>query len=117
MNIRVTVGCGVLIFVGLVAGAWAQRPVNASPDPTLRAFEFRSIGPAIMMGRVDDIAGSEKDPMIIYAAFATGPTVLSRCQINSSLALKEYSVVGYQYKILVILNSWMVSVSRRQSGH
>ncbi len=35
---------------------------NQSTDPLLRGFEFRSIGPATMMGRVDDIAGSEKDP-------------------------------------------------------
>src|SRR5438309_10167205 len=47
-------------------------PPNASTDPVLRAFQFRSIGPATMMGRVDDIAGSEKDPMIIYIGFATG---------------------------------------------
>jgi photosystem II stability/assembly factor-like uncharacterized protein len=38
----------------------------------LRGFEFRSIGPAVMMGRVDDIQGSEKDPMLIYVGFATG---------------------------------------------
>ena len=49
----------------------AQQP-NVSTDPLLRGFEFRSIGPATMMGRVDDIAGSEKDPMIVYVGFATG---------------------------------------------
>jgi photosystem II stability/assembly factor-like uncharacterized protein len=38
----------------------------------LRGFEFRSIGPAVMMGRLDDIQGSEKDPMILYIGFATG---------------------------------------------
>ena len=42
----------------------AEPPPNASTDPLLRGFEFRSIGPATMMGRVDDIAGAEKDPMI-----------------------------------------------------
>src|SRR3954454_258003 len=47
-------------------------PINASADPMLRGFEFRSIGPATMMGRVDDIAGAEKDPMILYVGFATG---------------------------------------------
>src|ERR1051325_10454550 len=47
-------------------------PPNASTDPLLRGFEFRSIGPATMMGRVDDIAGAEKDPMIMYIGFATG---------------------------------------------
>jgi len=50
----------------------AEPPPNQSNDPLLRGFEFRSIGPATMMGRVDDIAGSEKDPMIIYVGFATG---------------------------------------------
>jgi photosystem II stability/assembly factor-like uncharacterized protein len=43
-----------------------------STDPMLRGFEFRSIGPAVMMGRVDDIQGSEKDPMLLYVGFATG---------------------------------------------
>src|SRR6266705_572303 len=47
-------------------------PTNVSSDPLLRGFEFRSLGPAVMMGRVDDIAGSEKDPLIVYAGFATG---------------------------------------------
>jgi len=46
--------------------------VNASADPLLRGFEFRSIGPAVMGGRVDDIAGAEKDPMTVYVGFATG---------------------------------------------
>src|SRR5207253_9929721 len=47
-------------------------PPNASSDPLLHSFQFRSIGPATMMGRADDIAGSEKDPMINYVGFATG---------------------------------------------
>jgi len=38
----------------------------------LKGFEFRSIGPATMMGRVDDIQGAEQDPMTIYIGFATG---------------------------------------------
>src|SRR3984957_7558577 len=50
----------------------AAPPPNASTDPLLRGFQFRSIGPAVMMGRVDDIQGSEKDPMTIYVGFATG---------------------------------------------
>ncbi len=67
--------------LGISAVVWAQGrgaaqpqtpPPNASTDPLLRGFTFRSIGPATMMGRVDDIQGSEKDPMIIYVGFATG---------------------------------------------
>ena len=49
----------------------AAPPPNPSDDPLLRGFQFRSIGPATMMGRVDDIQGSEKDPMIVYVGFAT----------------------------------------------
>jgi photosystem II stability/assembly factor-like uncharacterized protein len=69
-------------FCGLsVAGMWmaqppARRPVepkpNQSTDPILHSFEFRSIGPAVMMGRLDDIQGTAKDPMLLYIGFATG---------------------------------------------
>jgi photosystem II stability/assembly factor-like uncharacterized protein len=67
--------------LGIVAIVWGQGrggsqpatpPVNQSTDPLLRGFEFRPIGPATMGGRVDDIEGSEKDPMIVYVGFATG---------------------------------------------
>src|SRR5579863_7286152 len=67
--------------LGISAVLWAQGrgaaqpqtpPPNMSTDPLLRGFTFRSIGPATMMGRVDDIQGSEKDPMIVYVGFATG---------------------------------------------
>ncbi|MBS1859330.1 MAG: hypothetical protein JST11_28410, partial [Acidobacteria bacterium] len=71
----------LLISCVAVAGLlWAQSqtapphppPPNTTTDPLLKGFEFRSIGPAVMMGRVDDIAGSDKDPMLIYVGFATG---------------------------------------------
>src|SRR5580700_10727494 len=68
-----------LTLAGLLWAQTQQPPVasaNPSPNPTndplFRGFEFRSIGPATMMGRLDDIAGAEKDPMIIYIGFATG---------------------------------------------
>jgi hypothetical protein len=50
----------------------AAPKINMSTEPILRPFEFRSIGPAVMMGRLDDIQGSEKDPMLLYVGFATG---------------------------------------------
>src|SRR5580693_1348407 len=71
----------VVVSLALVGLLWAQErpaepakvpPPNESTDPLLRGFEFRSIGPATMMGRVDDIQGAEKDPMIVYVGFATG---------------------------------------------
>lgn len=49
-----------------------KPPVNASTNPLLRPFVFRSIGPATMLGRVDDIEGTPQDPMLLYVGFATG---------------------------------------------
>ncbi|HEX5873200.1 MAG TPA: hypothetical protein VFY60_01045, partial [Pyrinomonadaceae bacterium] len=46
-------------------------PINWSTDPVLKRFVFRSIGPASMGGRIDDIAVSEQNPYLIYVAFAT----------------------------------------------
>ncbi len=79
MRVRLLVAAVAVVFG--TGSTWAQGrgaappagpPPNPSTDPLLRGFEFRSIGPATMMGRVDDIEGSEKDPMIIYLGFATG---------------------------------------------
>ncbi|HYM25492.1 MAG TPA: hypothetical protein VEU08_19875, partial [Vicinamibacterales bacterium] len=50
----------------------ARRPINQSDDPLLSGFHFRSIGPASMGGRIDDIAVSESDPNIIYVGYAVG---------------------------------------------
>ncbi|HET7695274.1 MAG TPA: hypothetical protein VFK57_06160 [Vicinamibacterales bacterium] len=47
-------------------------PINQSSDPLLRSFRFRSIGPASMGGRIDDIAVSETDPNVIYLGYAVG---------------------------------------------
>jgi photosystem II stability/assembly factor-like uncharacterized protein len=47
-------------------------PINPTKDPLLDAFVWRSIGPANMGGRVDDIAVVESNPSIIYVGFATG---------------------------------------------
>src|ERR1700733_13334730 len=64
---------GALVFAqGPPQPAPPPIPVNTSDDPMLRGFSFRSIGPAVMMGRLDDIVGAEKDPMIMYIGFATG---------------------------------------------
>ena len=46
-------------------------PINWSTDPMLKRFVLRSIGPASMGGRIDDIAVPEQNPYIIYVAFAT----------------------------------------------
>ncbi len=57
------------------SNAPAQRDeavINQSDDPLLSAFRFRSIGPASMGGRIDDIAVSESDPNVIYVGYAVG---------------------------------------------
>ena len=48
------------------------RMINQSDDPLLKSFRFRSIGPASMGGRIDDIAVSESDPNVIYVGYAVG---------------------------------------------
>ena len=55
----------------------AQRPqpvppINQSDDPLLKTFRWRSIGPASMGGRIDDIEAVESNPSIFYVGFATG---------------------------------------------
>jgi photosystem II stability/assembly factor-like uncharacterized protein len=47
-------------------------PINESTDPSLKTFKWRSIGPASMAGRIDDIAVVEGTPSVYYVAYATG---------------------------------------------
>ena len=47
-------------------------PINKSDDPLLERFVWRSIGPAVMGGRLDDIAVHDSDASTIYVGFATG---------------------------------------------
>src|SRR5688500_3422317 len=66
------------VLMGLPAGAQgppAATPevplINQSDDPMLRPFRWRSIGPASMGGRIDDIAVVESNPSIYYVGYAT----------------------------------------------
>ena len=68
---------GISVFgIAPQAQAPAAAPpapvINQSSDPLLGSFRFRSIGPASMGGRIDDIAVSESDPNIIYLGYAVG---------------------------------------------
>ncbi len=78
---RVVAGVVALGLCGLGAGMLAQgvqpaapapEPVHKSSDPILRPFTWRSIGPANMGGRIDDIAVVESNPSTYYVGFATG---------------------------------------------
>ncbi|HET7218941.1 MAG TPA: hypothetical protein VFJ02_12885 [Vicinamibacterales bacterium] len=82
-RVLVWVGFGLFAAVGgqgLLAGQpQAQQeappappPINESDDPILKRFVWRSIGPAVMGGRVDDIAVEEGNPSVIYVGYATG---------------------------------------------
>jgi len=74
LRLAALVGLAVLITAsGTVAqGPQAPQPINQSEDPLLQPFRWRSIGPAVMSGRVDDIAIVESNPSIIYLGYATG---------------------------------------------
>jgi len=63
---------GLLLAQGRRGNQPPPPAVNVSTNPLLKPFAFRSIGPAIMLGRVDDIEGSPQDPMLLYVGFATG---------------------------------------------
>src|SRR6478609_3812983 len=66
--------------------------VNQSSDPLLASFRFRSIGPASMGGRIDDIAVSESDPSIIYVGYAVGGVFKS--ENNGTTFLPVFETYG-----------------------
>ncbi|HJR61904.1 MAG TPA: hypothetical protein VJ813_21020, partial [Vicinamibacterales bacterium] len=49
-----------------------EQVINAPDDPILAPFRFRSIGPASMGGRIDDVDVALSDPNIIYVGYAVG---------------------------------------------
>src|SRR6266850_5745314 len=53
-----------------VAQARDTALINRSANPLLAEFRFRSIGPASMGGRVDDIEVAPSNPSIVYIGFA-----------------------------------------------
>jgi photosystem II stability/assembly factor-like uncharacterized protein len=59
---------GLTIF-GFLAGAAAAEETRA---PDFDDLSFRSIGPAVMGGRIDAIAVDERDPSTIYVGTASG---------------------------------------------
>ena len=79
-RLLIWVGLGLCLVGGrgmMAQGGQAEvpdlpRPINESDDPFLQRFVWRSIGPAVMGGRLDDIAAVESDPSTMYIGFATG---------------------------------------------
>ncbi len=61
-----------LPLVNVTLVAFAQDSNGGAGDLALKNVKLRSIGPAIMGGRIDDFAVVESNPNIIYAGAATG---------------------------------------------
>jgi photosystem II stability/assembly factor-like uncharacterized protein len=59
----------LLLSLPLIAGSLFAQSTH---DAVLKNFRFRSIGPAVMGGRVDDFAVVESDPRIVYVGAAAG---------------------------------------------
>jgi photosystem II stability/assembly factor-like uncharacterized protein len=62
---------GSLVLLKQYNAVRAQDP-RALNESVFKTLQFRSIGPAIMGGRIDDFAVVESNPHIIYAATASG---------------------------------------------
>ena len=64
-SVAALIACTIALAVPAARQALTQQPppeprmINQSSDPLLAPFRFRSIGPASMGGRIDDIAVSE----------------------------------------------------------
>src|SRR5437899_9920119 len=56
----------------LVLGLPLLVAAQGSHEAALKNLKFRSIGPAVMGGRVDDFAVVESDPRMIYTGTAAG---------------------------------------------
>jgi photosystem II stability/assembly factor-like uncharacterized protein len=57
----------------IVSVAWASATYGQSVNEAmLKALQFRSIGPAVQGGRIDDVAVVENKPSIMYVGSASG---------------------------------------------
>jgi len=63
-----------IVIAPSVSGQAQQQAAAAKPDyeAAMKNLRFRSIGPAIMGGRVDDFAVVESNPSIVYVGMASG---------------------------------------------
>jgi photosystem II stability/assembly factor-like uncharacterized protein len=60
------------IFLLLPAPMGAQAPGRPVADDSLEHLQWRELGPAVIGGRIDDLAVVEKNPDVIYVATASG---------------------------------------------
>jgi photosystem II stability/assembly factor-like uncharacterized protein len=64
----------LIALAGETPAGQAQRPAAAAAAPAdpFPGLQFRNIGPAVMGGRVDDLAVLESNPAVFYVGTATG---------------------------------------------
>jgi photosystem II stability/assembly factor-like uncharacterized protein len=60
------------VLIAAAASLAAPPPRTWPTTDQLKGLEFRSIGPAIMGGRIDDFAVVESDPSVFYVGTASG---------------------------------------------
>jgi photosystem II stability/assembly factor-like uncharacterized protein len=65
-------GRAIAAAVLLVASGARPAGAQAPADALLRPFEWRTIGPANMVGRITDIEAVDDKPSIVYVATASG---------------------------------------------
>ena len=61
-----------IVVCGAAVGTAQDKSENKLDDTFLKNLQFRAIGPAIMGGRIDDIAVVENNPSTFYVGAATG---------------------------------------------
>ena len=60
---------GAAITLSTSAAAQLSTPLDSA---TLSAFRWRSIGPAVMAGRITDVEADPRNPKTFYIVAATG---------------------------------------------
>src|SRR5215470_19153311 len=58
------------LLIGLVF-SWSTV-AQSNPSDALKKLEFRELGPAVMGGRIDDVAVVESNPSVVYVGVASG---------------------------------------------
>ncbi|HEV2387186.1 MAG TPA: hypothetical protein VGS20_08010 [Candidatus Acidoferrales bacterium] len=74
VHVAALLAAGALVAAGSIAApARAQESAAASTiESAAGTLKMRAIGPAVMSGRIDDVAAVEGDPQIIYLGAAAG---------------------------------------------